>query len=200
MNKKKTIAVAIVLALILLIGGMLAFFTDTHEVTNKFTLGNGVDIEVTETFNEENAKDLLPGAVVAKAPSIENKSSTTDAYVFVKVTVPTYTKNSSTTELFKYDVNTGWTEIESLATEDTTAKTKTHVYAYGTTTAMTKLEKSQTTTKPIFDEVTLEPTLTEAEKETASVTPNIIVKGYGIQTTDLGKTDPAEIFALFGNN
>ena len=169
MNKKKTIAVAIVLALILLIGGMLAFFTDTHEVTNKFTLGNGVDIEVTETFN-------------------------------VKVTVPTYTKNSSTTELFKYNVNTSWTEIESLATEDTTAKTKTHVYAYGSTTTMTKLEKSQTTTDPIFNEVTLEPTLTEAEKETASKTPNIIVKGYGIQTTDLGKTDPAEIFALFGNN
>jgi predicted ribosomally synthesized peptide with SipW-like signal peptide len=45
MNKKKSIAVAIVLALVLLIGGMLAYFTDKDTKTNTFTIGD--DIEIT---------------------------------------------------------------------------------------------------------------------------------------------------------
>ena len=45
MSKKKTIAVAIVLALILLIGGMIAYFTDTDIAVNKFSLGDEIDIE-----------------------------------------------------------------------------------------------------------------------------------------------------------
>ena len=43
MSKRKSIAVAIVLLLILLIGGMMAFFTDTDTATNVFELGK-VDI------------------------------------------------------------------------------------------------------------------------------------------------------------
>ena len=44
MSKKKSIAVAIVLLLVLLIGGMLAYFTDTDTATNVFVLGDDIDI------------------------------------------------------------------------------------------------------------------------------------------------------------
>ena len=59
MTKKKSIAVAIVLAIVLLIGGMLAYFTDTDTETNEFTLGN-VSIDLQE-----------PNWVAANAQNIE---------------------------------------------------------------------------------------------------------------------------------
>ena len=49
MNKKKSIAVAIVLTLILLIGGMIAYFTDEDTATNQFTLGDNIEISLSET-------------------------------------------------------------------------------------------------------------------------------------------------------
>ena len=56
MNKKKGIAVAVVLLLILLIGGMLAYFTDTDTKDNVFTLGKDIDI----TLTESNKLEELP--------------------------------------------------------------------------------------------------------------------------------------------
>ena len=47
MSRKKLIITAIVLALVLAIGGILAYFTDVDTKINKFTMGN-VDIEVLE--------------------------------------------------------------------------------------------------------------------------------------------------------
>ena len=97
MSKKKTIAVAIVLALILLIGGMIAYFTDTDIAVNKFSLGDEIDIEITEgdgwakdetttedltDWTNENAQGIHPGTNVLKSPSVHNKSTTTPAYVF----------------------------------------------------------------------------------------------------------------------
>ena len=49
MSKKKSIAVAVVLLLVLVIGGMLAYFTDTDTATNVFTLGDNIEISLHET-------------------------------------------------------------------------------------------------------------------------------------------------------
>ena len=57
-----------------------------------------------------------------------------------------------------------------------------------------------TTTTPVFTSVTLAPTLTADQKDTASATPNIVVNGYGIQIDNLTVTSPTAIFALFGDN
>ena len=83
---------------------------------------------------------------------------------------------------------------------NTTNKTITYVYAYGTASAMTELAKNTTTPNAVFNTVTLVETLTQAQKETASATPNIIVNGYGIQTDNMTGKTPAQIFALFGSN
>ena len=201
MNKKKTIAVAIVLALILLIGGMLAFYTDTDEKSNVFTLGKKVDITLTETWTASDGQNILPGAVVDKAPSIKNENNSSPAYVFAEVTVPNYTKkDATTTPLFTYELNSGWAEIK---TENVTGGIK-HVYAYGSTTEMTTLAINTTTSTPVFSKVKLDKDI--KKEDTVPEDIAIDVKAYGIQSSNLTKSDgtqastPADIFGLFTNN
>ena len=84
MNKRKTLALALTLCMvaILAIGGSLAYFTDTDEETNTFTLGN-VKIDLKETFDKEHAV-LRPGSQttnkIEKKVWIENVGSES-AYV-----------------------------------------------------------------------------------------------------------------------
>ena len=198
MNKKKEIAVSVVLLLVLLIGGMLAYFTDQDTATNVFTLGGNVDISLSESWTPADGLNLHPGAVVTKAPSIHNESSTTPAYVFAEIIVPCYASTGSTadTALFTFTANSGWALINT-PTVNTANKTITYVYAYGSASAMTTLAANATTTTAVFSSVTLAPSLTDAQKATASSTPNIVVNAYGIQTDSLGVTAPADIFALF---
>lgn len=210
MSKRKTIAVAIILALILLIGGMLAYFTDTDTKTNEFTLGKNVDIELKEDhFVENDAKDLHPNATVTKDPTIHNKTTDTPAYVFAEVVVPCYDTNAGATgttpnyaPLFSLngayaqstDANYGWEKISSSETANGTDKTITYVYAWKTSSGLTQLAGNATTT-PVFSSVTLEPTLTQEQKATASATPNIVVNAYAIQTDEITGT-PKAIYKL----
>ena len=108
MSKKKTIAVAIILALVLIIGGMLAYFTDTDTTTNVFVLGDKVEIDLTEpawdaladTNNNDIpdvAEGIHPGTKVAKDPTITNESETTPAYVFAEIVVPCYDSDGNGT-------------------------------------------------------------------------------------------------------
>ena len=199
MNRKRVVAIAVasVLALVLLIGGMLAFFTDTDTKTNVFTLGDNVEISLTEVWTPADGLNLHPGAVVTKAPSIKNDSATTPAYVFAEVIVPCYATTGTTAdaELFEFTANSDWALINTPEI-DTDSKTKTYVYAYGTDTAMTTLDENTTTESAVFDQVTLKSSLTKEQKETASATPDIIVNAYGIQIDNLGTTVPAEIYNI----
>ena len=87
--KKKifTLCLAVALTATAVVGGTLAYFTDTDEKTNTFTVGN-VDIELTEPeWDEEgceNAK-LIPGREIAKDPTITVKPGSERAYTFMKV-------------------------------------------------------------------------------------------------------------------
>jgi len=199
MSRRKTIAVAIVLALILFIGGMLAYFTDTDTETNIFTLGDKVDIDLLETFDPTDAVKIHPGAVVEKIPTIKNLSTTTPAYVFAEVTVPCYDSNADGTvdeALYTLDnIGAGWNLMETKSI-DTTNKTITYIYNYGTSSAMTSLA-ANATTPAVFTSVTYKTTITSAQAATASATPNVVVNAYGIQTDSLGVTAPSAIFALF---
>lgn len=89
--KKKIIALCLVIALAAtaVIGGTLAYFTDTDEETNTFTLGN-VKIDLKETFDEQNAV-LRPGSQttnkIEKKVWIQN-TGTEDAYVWYEWYIP----------------------------------------------------------------------------------------------------------------
>ena len=195
--KNKSIAIASVFAIVLVVGGILAFFTDTDTKTNVFTLGDNVEISLTENWTAEDGLDLHPGAVVTKAPSIKNDSETTPAYVFAEVIVSCYASTGTTvdTPLFTYTLNSGWTLINT-PTVNTTSKTITYVYAYGSASAMTNLAADTTTSSAVFDEVTLAPTLTKEQKETTLSEPNIVVNAYGIQVDNLGTTSPSAIYNI----
>lgn len=212
MNKKKTIVVAIILLLVLLVGGMLAYFTDTDTKANVFVLGDDIDISLNESsWDASNADGIHPGTTVAKDPVIKNESATTSAYVFAEVIVPCYATagttvdaplfllNDSTGNALSTTVgssgNSGWTLI-STSSVDASSKTITYVYAWGSSSEMTTLAANTATSAPVFSSVTLEPTLTVAQKDTVE-TSDIVVNAYGIQIDGLSTSTPSSIYELF---
>lgn len=89
MNAKKkivSIALAAALAATAIVGSSLAYFTDTEEKTNTFTVGN-VDITLTEPNWDAdiNNKDLIPGKTIPKDPTITVAEGSETAYTFMKV-------------------------------------------------------------------------------------------------------------------
>ena len=80
MNKRKILLLAAVLTMVAVlgIGGTLAYFTDTDDATNTFTVGN-VDIDLTEPKWDEDgsgdAPDVYPGEPLAKDPTVTNKGA-----------------------------------------------------------------------------------------------------------------------------
>lgn len=104
--KKKIVAFTLVIAMlaIAIVGGTLAYFTDTDAETNVFTTGN-VAIDLIEEFDEENAK-LMPGIDIQKEVTVENTGSET-AYVRVHVALPAIL-DSGTPELAAYKNTLHW--------------------------------------------------------------------------------------------
>lgn len=91
--KKKTIlvaAIAVMLVAALVVGGTLAYFTDTDKATNTFTTGK-VDITLNEKFDKDNAK-LLPGSqkqnAIQKEVTISVEEGSEDAYVWYEWLIP----------------------------------------------------------------------------------------------------------------
>ena len=206
MSRKKLIITAVILTLILIIGGILAYFTDVETKVNKFTMGN-VSILVEEPSwegGDEGVKDIVPNQEIPKDPQITNTGST-DIYAFIKVVVPYENvvvgeaTAAADTELFKYTVNSGWTEVGK-SKKDEQAKTITHIYAYVNDTnelkALAKTEK----TPAVFNTVKLVD-VKETGSENSTIQNSqlqVVVSGYGIQTTDLGTDSkaPAVIWPL----
>lgn len=93
--KKKILAMSlcVVMLAIAIVGGTLAYFTDTKQATNTFTMGN-VKITLDETNIKEpegdrvasNTYNVYPGAVVTKDPTVHNVGKN-NAYVRAVVTI-----------------------------------------------------------------------------------------------------------------
>ena len=87
--KKKIIALCLIVALvaIALISGTLAYFTDTEDATNVFTVGN-VNIELLEpnwNTNGNESDDVYPGEPLPKDPMVKNIGAN-PCFVRIKVT------------------------------------------------------------------------------------------------------------------
>lgn len=102
--KKKTIlmaAIAVMLVAVLVVGGTLAYFTDTKSATNTFTMGN-VSIDLKEQQKGLNGlepfeqnKQLVPGKsndgnAVSKIVTVTNTSKDNAAWVWVELKIPAY--------------------------------------------------------------------------------------------------------------
>lgn len=89
MNAKKkilSVALAASLAAVAVVSSSLAYFTDTEQKDNVFTVGN-VDITLTEPNWDAdlNNKDLIPGKTIPKDPTITVDADSETAYTFMKV-------------------------------------------------------------------------------------------------------------------
>ena len=95
--KKKFLSLCMVVALsaTALIGGTLAYFTDTDAQENVFTTGN-VDIDLIENFNADEAK-LIPGIDITKEVDVKNTGSE-EAYVRVHIAIPSMLDSGSEDE------------------------------------------------------------------------------------------------------
>ena len=87
--KRKILALVLCVAMlaIAVVGGTLAYFTDTDAKTNTFTVGN-VDITLTEPkwdeSGEAEAEDVYPGEPLAKDPTVTNDGNN-PCFVRIKV-------------------------------------------------------------------------------------------------------------------
>lgn len=101
MNKKLlAMFLVVVMAATAVIGGTLAYFTDTADQTNTFTVGK-VDIKLDETKvdgeqgerteNDQTFEDkIVPGHVFDKDPMITVQPGSEDSYLFLDITINKY--------------------------------------------------------------------------------------------------------------
>ncbi|MDD7602444.1 MAG: TasA family protein [Firmicutes bacterium] len=106
--RKKVLSLCLVVALIAtaVIGGTLAYFTDTDAKSNVFTTGN-VDIKLIENFGDNDPatpEKLLPATGSAQAGTLKNgitkevtvqNVGTEDAYVRVHIAIPSILDNGN---------------------------------------------------------------------------------------------------------
>lgn len=193
----RIISCMLLVAVLGLGGGLLAFLSDADTATNTFTVGK-ISIDLQEpNWNENNAIELTPNKEVVKDPQILNDGKN-PAYVFLEVKVPygnLVTANRETgeklaatdTELWSYDVKDGWAEVGT-PSKDSTSGYVTHLYVWGTRDNCTELAMGDTT-GTLFDYVRFANVVEDEGLEEAS--KNIIINAYGIQTKNIldGKTD-----------
>ena len=226
MKNKKNLLIVCALAVVMLVGGISAYFTGTDEATNVWTVGE-VDIELLEDAYDEAGEsartDILPNSEYAKDPVIKN-TGTNDAFVFLKVSIPqdnVIVANQDGTrqakavqELFDYQWNTGWTVVATQSNTDidgnSTTKYNTYVLAYTGSNGATQcaaLAKGQSTS------VLFKNAASNVENANAvgvitfknmienqgleGTTINMPVKAYAIQTTDLGTSNTTDPTAVW---
>ena len=208
MNKKKTIIAAVVLLLVFLVGGAIAYFTDTDTATNTFTIGS-IDISLSEPLWDaltdtdqdgipNDAEDMMPGESVTKDPTITNDSTANAAYVFAKVEIPC-SSDATPIEAFELgSIGSGWTLMSDGACTLNTTTNKyvaTKIYNYGTSGAMTSLAASASTS-PVFSSITLNNDI-DGTQTGLTGNLNVVVTGYGIQAEGLSSAVPSTVWGEF---
>lgn len=149
MTKKKVFVAALAICLVAIISmGTLAWFSDSETVDNKFLFATTEDDTADEVFNveltEPNApadkeyKDIEPGAVLDKDPTITN-TGYYDQYIRATVTIKNATKfvehimegNSKfRAAVFQGFDETKWVSPNIDGVEDTAANTITYTFYY----------------------------------------------------------------------
>lgn len=177
--KKKILALAlvVVLAVTAVTGATLAYFTDTKNATNTFTVGN-VQIELTEPEWKGKVENVYPGQVLDKNPIVENTGAN-PCYVRVKVDglgvlgeglEITYRTNSVDNAL-----GTGWVK-------------HTDGYYYYTEV----LDDNEETTA-LFDQIVIPTALTNDDGEKYTEEYNIKVTAYAVQSEGSGLAADAAV-------
>ncbi len=196
--KKKIVALCLCIALaVVAIGGAtLAYFTDTKDVTNTFTVGNvkikldEKDITATDGSRTENgnAYTIYPGASVEKDPTVTNIGENA-AYVRVKVVANNVKTMANQlgqgvdlATIFTGFNSTKWTRA---GTPTVTNNGETYTYVYNYYTTLAKGEN----TGALFTKVEIPTTITDMGSKQITIT----ITAEAIQAD--GMTNAADAFA-----
>lgn len=194
--KKKLLAAVMVVTLsaVALIGGTLAYFTDTTEQkVNTFTVGN-VNIELTEP-SWVQPETVQPGQTYSKDPIVKNTGAN-NAWVRVNVTISdaaafkaAMLKHNLTNlaDIFEGHNEAFWSR--AAITEDTGNNTLTYTYNYKNVVA------PGTNTGVLFSSVTLPKEFDNADMSSIGENFTITVQADAIQAD--GLTDVVAAFAAF---
>ncbi len=152
--KKKILALAMaaIMLIVAVVGGTLAYFTDTDAEVNVFTVGN-IDIDLREHKDYdlkddfEDVKGVMPGTQHNKIVDVENIGDN-NAYVRVTINVPT-----DMIPVWNADVESNWTELNGK--DLTLGESGEYVFAYNY--ILTPGEK----TPALLEAVKLSETVTE---------------------------------------
>lgn len=204
MKKKLTLVVTcVVLVAAMVIGGTLAYFTDTKTAENTFTVGN-VEIKLEEPnwkgSGEADAPEVYPGEPLAKDPTVTNTGAN-PCFVRIKVTGLDSLKSLSEadaekglTDMIQYrnekyalgELNEGW------------EKNGDYFYYTGV------LEAGATTKKPVFSSIVIPNGLNTGDAKETKTEYNVIVTAEAVQAqgakekfTDVQKMTVPEIAAWF---
>ena len=202
MKKKMLVTTMVTLLIaIALIGTTLAYFTDTKQATNTFTVGN-VKIELTEpnwvASGSVDAPAVYPGEPLKKDPTVENVGAN-PAFIRVKVTgldslAPDAGLITLRTDYVDGKLGDGWVYLNG--------------YYYYTKPLVVKGTESDTwnvglvyKTDALFDQIVIPTDLKNGDTETEY---NVVVTAYAVQAqgarpswTDVKAMTVAEIAAWF---
>lgn len=191
-TKKKIIAAAAISAAVFSsVTGVLAYLTDSKEVTNTITIGS-VAIELTEpSFKAEDYKAVCPNQKILKDPTVKNVGNSS-AYIKLDVLVPTSKDGvkivtpentyGTTNELFTYEINEGWTQYGKSSIVEVEDNTYTkHSYVYDE-----ELEPNKST-PALFNCIKL--VNITGGQDVCGKSVDIPVTAYGIQSDGIEKDE-----------
>lgn len=183
---KRTALMFAAIALILcgIVGGTVAWLSDTTEpVVNTFTYGD-IDITLEETDDGDgdpsiNEYDMVPGKTIDKDPVVTVIAESENAYVFVKIE-----ESADFSTFMEYTVSSEWTPLDGCVgvyyLESVKSDSDVEYYV---------LEDNKVKVK---DEVTKEMLNALTEKPTLTFTAYAVQRDSDIEAIDT----PAEAWAL----
>ena len=219
-NRWKSAVIIGTMAVLAVSGGILAYFTDTEEKVNNFTVGS-IEIELQEPAWEtkpdadsngvpDEAENILPLQTITKDPRVKNTGNN-DAYMFMTVEVPCRnvitvnddgTKNAQAmTELYQYTADTSWYYLGKCPVNDGEGNQVAvkHLYAYANERKSCVSVPPGESTTPLFQNVTF---VNLMEGQGVDKQPlEIDIDAYAIQTSNLdgGTNDAANIWKIITN-
>lgn len=200
MNAKKkilSVALAASLAAVAVVSSSLAYFTDTDQKDNVFTVGN-VDITLTEpnwdATGKEEAKDMYPGEAVAKDPTVTNVGAN-PAFVRVKVDM---NSDVAANISFRYKHADGYNTADWVKIGDY------YYYKYIVDGTTDELADYTQVTTPLFDQIVLSTAVTNdtyVGEQSIKVTAEAIqAQGAAVQWSRVETMTVAEIANWFENH
>ena len=194
MNKKIKVTMLTAALAMSVIGGAYSYYSGTaKQVQNNFNIVAGQANQKDDAgtvqepkWNADNAKDLQPGQVVSKDPSLKSNVAY-ESWAFATVEIPTITaqKNGDTADKV-YDAvipnfdTTNWTLIKSSVSKKAGTNS---VYVYG----FKKKLPARDTTGTLFTNFTVQ----NFTKVATPLSDSIDISGTFIQTTGNATLDAA---------